>query len=149
AGWSYATTIVWDEDNVSTTAARGSPDSPSAPHIFARVEMVLVVCKGDWNLRRVAPHDLEHTEWLEWTNGVWRFPGERRAMGHPAPFPEELPRRLLKLFSFREDVVLDPFLGSGTTAVVCHQLGRTFYGFDTSADYVALARRRLVAELAA
>lgn len=149
AGWRYAATIIWDEDNTSKSVARGSVDSPSAPHVFARVETVLVMHKGEWNRHRIGPHDLEHDEWLAWTNGVWRFGGEHHALGHPAAFPEELPRRLLKLLSFRDDVVCDPFLGSGTTAVVAYRLARRFWGFDTSADYIRLARHRLHAEEAA
>lgn len=117
AGWQYRTTLVWNENNVSKTVARGSVDSPSAPHAFARVEVIVVMHKGEWNLRRVDAHDLQHDEWLEWTNGLWEFPGAHNP-DHPAPFPEELPRRCITLFSFKDAVVLDPFLGSGTTAVV-------------------------------
>lgn len=139
AGWSYRFTIIWNEANVSKSVARGTVDSPAAPHVMAPVETVLVMHKGVWNLRRQAPHDLSHEEWLDLTNGVWTFPGAFNPR-HPAPFPEELPRRCIKLLSFRGDVVLDPFLGSGTTAVVARALGRRFYGFDISPQYVADAR---------
>lgn len=148
AGWQYRTTIVWDEDNVSKSTARGSVDSPSSPHVFARVEVIVVMFKGEWNLRRNADHDLSHEDWLSWTNGMWKFPGVH-SQDHPAPFPETLPTRCITMFSFRDSVVLDPFVGSGTTAVAAYRLGRTFYGFDHSPRYVELAKARVVGEMAA
>lgn len=147
-GWEYETTVIWNEGNVSRSVARGSVDSPSAPHVMAPVETIIVCHKGDWNLGRVEPHDLLHEDWLAWTNGLWSFPGAS-STAHPAPFPEELPRRCISLLSFRDAVVCDPFVGSGTTAVVAYRLGRTFYGFDVSAHYVALARARVAREIAA
>lgn len=149
AGWAYQTTIVWNEGNTSKSIARGSVDSPSAPHVFARVETIIVCHKGEWNLRRIGSHDLAHDEWLAWTDGLWSFPGEGRDVGHPAAFPEELPRRCIKMFSFRDAVVCDPFVGSGTSAVVAHRMGRTFYGYDESAKYVAVARARVAQAIAA
>jgi site-specific DNA-methyltransferase (adenine-specific) len=148
AGWNYETTVIWNEGNVSRQLARGSVDSPGSPHIIAPVETIIVCSKGAWGLDRTGPHNLEHDDWLSWTNGLWTFPGARNDR-HPAPFPEELPRRCISLFSFRDAVICDPFLGSGTTAVVAHRLGRTFYGFDLSAQYVALARARVAREVAA
>lgn len=147
-GWLFEPTIIWNEDHVSKTVARGSQDSPAAPHVFARVETIVVAYKGEWNLHRIGPHDLTHDEWLDWTDGLWTFPGEHHP-DHPAVFPEELPRRCITLFSFRDAIVCDPFVGSGTTAVVAHRLGRTFYGFDLSAQYVALARARVAKGIAA
>lgn len=74
-------------------------------------------------------------------------PRESRAWeGHPAPFPAELPRRLIKLLSFPGDTVLDPFVGSGTSAVVATKLGRRVYGYDISETYVESARRRVAAQ---
>lgn len=146
-GWQYRWSIVWNEGNVSRSVARGSVDSASAPHVMAPVEMIAVFSHGDWG-RGPGDSDLTHAEWLEWTNGLWTFPGEsRRWEGHPAPFPLELPRRLVKLLSFRGDVVLDPFAGSGTTLLAAHQLGRVAVGVDVSPDYVASAKRRLAKEL--
>lgn len=150
AGWHYRTTVLWNKDNINDSTARGSVDSPSSPHVVSRVETILVCHKGDWNLHRVAPHNLTHEQWLEWTSGYWTFHAEqRRDIGHPAPFPEELALRCLALFSFRDAVVCDPFVGSGTTAVVAQRLGRTFYGFDHSQQYVNLARARVAKEIAA
>jgi DNA modification methylase len=113
--------------------------------------MIIVAYRGEWNLGRgvLVEEDREdhrlltHDEWLSWTNGVWSFSGVHRE-DHPAPFPEELPRRLIKLFSYPDAVVLDPFVGSGTSAAVSRDLGRTFYGFDHSPRYVQGARARVL-----
>lgn len=148
AGWQYRTSIVWTKGNghSSRSVARGSPDSPSAPAVMAPVEVILVCHKGDWNLRRVGPHDLTHDAWLTWTNGLWTFPGTSDPR-HPAPFPEELPRRCISLFSFRGDVVLDPFCGSGTTPAVAARLGRRVVAFDVSPGYVEHSRARVAGVL--
>lgn len=146
AGWSYRSTIVWAEGNVSKSTGRGSVDSASAPHVIAPVEMIALFSRGPWHRDPPAgrPSDLAHEDWLAWTNGLWQFGGETRAWeGHPAAFPEELPRRLIHLLSFPGDVVLDPFVGSGTTALVAWRLGRRAIGFDLSTAYIAAARRRL------
>lgn len=145
AGWAYRWAIVWNEGNVSKSVARGSIDSPAAPHVITPVEVIGVFYKGAWGRTSDAPADLEHDEWLEWTNGLWTFRGEGRAWeGHPAAFPEELPRRLIKLLSYPGDTVLDPFAGSGTTPLVAWQLGRVAIGFDHAPAYIDSARRRLV-----
>ena len=146
AGWSYRWAIVWNEGNVSKSVARGSIDSPAAPHVITPVEVVGVFYKGEWGRKSDTPADLDHDEWLEWTNGLWTFRGEGRAWeGHPAAFPEELPRRLIKLLSYPGDTVLDPFCGSGTTPLVANRLGRRAIGFDLDAGYIESARRRLTA----
>ena len=81
---------------------------------------------------------------------MWELrPEHARRVGHPAPFPVELPERLIQLYTYVGDVVLDPFLGSGSTAVAAVRSGRHYVGFDTDADYVALAQRRVDEERAA
>lgn len=149
-GWDYRCSIVWAEDNVNKSVARGSVDSPGAPHIMAPVEMIAIFHKGEWRRQSEERPDIRHADWLEWTNGLWRFSGESRAWeGHPAPFPEQLPRQLIQLLSFPGDTVLDQFLGSGTTAVAAWKASRHFVGFDVSEVYVASARRRLKAAIEA
>ena len=87
---------------------------------------------------------------MDWTLGLWSFNGQNTSQyGHPAPFPEELPRRLIKLFSFREDVVLDPFLGSGTTCRVAKNLGRRSIGVEHQPRLLPHRRRPLPAEVGA
>ena len=122
----------------------------------------------DWDVAHQAgyfrPHPI-YADWLMelleagwlyrqtivWNDGFWTFPGAHRiSEDHcPAPFPEELPRRCMRMFSFPNDVVLDPFLGSGTSGVVAAQCGRQFYGFDTSALYVEQSRERIADALRA
>jgi site-specific DNA-methyltransferase (adenine-specific) len=146
-GWAYRWTIVWLEENVSHRTGRGSVDSASAPHVIAPVEMIAVFYRGEWRREPPGPSDLAHADWLAWTDGLWRFGGESRPWGqHPAPFPLELPRRLITLLSFPGDTVLDPFVGSGTTAIAAHRLGRVAIGFDQAPEYIAAARRRFAAD---
>lgn len=144
AGWQYHTTIVWNEQNISRRTAWGSWMSPTAPFVTAPVEMVAVFFKGEWRRKRDGrTGDIERDEFLTWTLGTWDFTGESPArVGHPAPFPEELPYRLIKLYSFVEDTVLDPFTGSGTTAAVAKRLGRRAIGVEVDEGYCALATAR-------
>jgi site-specific DNA-methyltransferase (adenine-specific) len=144
AGWCYQTTIVWNEQNISRRTAWGSWLSPTAPFVTAPVEMVPVFFKEEWRRPRDGrTTDIQRDEFLAWTLGTWQFPGENPGkVAHPAPFPPELPRRLIKLYSFVEDTVLDPFLGSGTTCAVAKQLGRRSIGIDVDENYCRLAAER-------
>ncbi len=145
AGWRYQSTIIWNEQNISRRTAWGSWMSASAPFVIAPVEVVLVLCKDGWARREPGRlSDITREEFLAWTNAVWTFGGERATrIGHPAPYPVELPRRLLKLFSYVGDTVLDPFLGSGTTLVACRETGRRGIGVEIDPAYCELAARRV------
>ena len=145
AGWQYQTTIIWNEQNISRRTAWGSWMSPSAPFVTAPVEMIPVFYKDEWRRPRGDRQtDIEREEFLDWTLGVWwEFPGENpKKVGHPAAFPVELPRRLIKLYSYLDDVILDPFLGSGTTAVAAKLLGRRCIGVEIDCQYCELASNR-------
>ncbi len=143
-GWQYHTTIIWNEQNISRRTALGSWLSASAPFVIAPVEMIVVMFKHQWQKQSKGVSDITREEFLEWTNGVWAFSGEsRKKVGHPAPFPIELPRRCIKLFSYVGDVVLDPFVGSGTTLLACLQLRRIGIGVEISKTYCDLAVQRL------
>lgn len=150
AGFTYVTLISWDEDNVSKSIARGSVDSPSAPRVMNRQEAILVFCKGTYGRleevhRRGLTTDLTHEEWLGWTDGVWRIAGESHGWeGFAAAFPPELARRLITLFSFREDTIADPFAGSCTTGVVAMKLGRRALLSDIDPLQVESGKRRLM-----
>jgi site-specific DNA-methyltransferase (adenine-specific) len=113
--------------------------------VVAPVEMVAIFSKGPWRRDPTGrTWDLARHEWIEWTNGLWRLPGESDPWeGFEGAFPLELPRRLIKLLSFHDDLVLDPFLGSGTTAVAAARLGRRFVGYDISPAQIDSAKRRL------
>ena len=142
-GWQYFSTIVWNEQNISRRTAWGSWKSASAPYIIAPVEVIVLLYKDQWRKADRGRSDIERDEFIDWTNGVWTFNGERKSVGHPAPFPLDLPTRCIKLFSYVGDTVLDPFAGSGSTMLACQALGRRGIGVDVSSEYCALIRRRL------
>jgi len=144
-GWKYHATIVWNEQNISRRTAWGSWLSASAPFVIAPVEVILVLYKESWQKTNGSKKsDITRDEFLEWTNGVWNFSGEsKNKIGHPAPFPVELPKRCIKLFSFVGDTVLDPFLGSGTTLIACLENNRAGIGVEINKNYCELAARRL------
>lgn len=110
--------------------------------------MIAVLYKKRWKkLSGSGKSDITKEEFIEWTNGVWTFPGEsKKKVGHPAPFPSELPKRCIKLFSFVGDTVLDPFLGSGTTLVACALLNRRGIGVEIDKKYCELSKNRLIKE---
>jgi site-specific DNA-methyltransferase (adenine-specific) len=145
AGWTVKHNITWNESNISRRTAWGSWLLPSAPHVVNPTEMIVICHAGEY--RR--PHrgrrgDILPEEQRDWSLAMWSFAGANaRLVGHPAPFPEELPRRLIKLYSYPGDVVADPFAGSGTTCLVAARLKRQTLGVDRSATYVALAGQRL------
>jgi site-specific DNA-methyltransferase (adenine-specific) len=144
-GWKYHTTIIWNEQNISRRTAWGSWLSASAPFVIAPVEVIAVFYKKRWKKTSGSgKSDITRAEFLEWTNGVWNFSGEsKNKVGHPSPYPVELPRRCIKLFSFVGDMVLDPFLGSGTTLIACLLTGRKGIGVEIDENYCELAVKRL------
>ena len=144
-GWKYRTTIVWNEGNISKSAARGSFMSASSPNVISPVELIVVMYKDVWKKSYRGVSDISESEFVEWTNGLWSFSGERSSLvGHPAPFPIELPKRCIKLFSYKNDIILDPFMGSGTTLVASKILQRRSIGIDVSREYCELAFKRLL-----
>ena len=143
-GWRYFTTIIWNEGNISRRTAWGSWRSASAPYVIAPVEMIVVLYKNQWKKKSRGESDISRDDFMSWTNGVWTFNGEsKKRVGHPAPFPVELPRRCIQLFSYVGDTVFDPFLGSGTTLIASSLLGRKGVGVDIDSEYCALARDRI------
>ena len=144
-GWKYRTTIVWNEGNISKSSARGSFMSASSPHVISPTELIVVMYKEQWKKQSRGISDTTKEEFTEWTNGMWSFSGEsKKKIGHPAPFPIELPKRCIKLFSYKDDIVLDPFMGSGTTLVAANMFGRKAIGIEISREYCELAMHRLL-----
>lgn len=144
-GWRYHTTIIWNEQNISRRTAWGSWLSASAPFVIAPVETIVVLYKKTWKKTSGSrKSDISRDDFMNWTNGVWNFYGEsKNKVGHPAPFPVELPRRCIILFSFVGDTILDPFLGSGTTLIACIDTNRIGLGVEIDENYCKLAMRRL------
>lgn len=138
--------IIWNKAaSSSPSTAWGSWQSASNPVLRDVHEYILVFSKSSF---RRAGQGRESTitreQFLEWTKSVWTFPAvPARKIGHPAPFPEELPSRLIHMFTFKGDVVLDPFVGSGTTCLAARQTGRRYVGYDTSEEYIRMARQRI------
>jgi len=143
-GWKYFSTIIWNEQNISRRTAWGSWLNASAPYVIAPVEVIMVLYKERWKKNHKGKSDINRDEFIRWTNAVWDFSGESKTkIGHPSPFPVELPRRCIKLFSYVGDVVLDPFLGSGTTLIACLQTNRVGIGVEIDRKYCELAVKRL------
>lgn len=147
--------IVWVKaEGASGSCAWGSFCSPSNPSLRDLTERILVVSKGRFDRaltrqerqKKGYPHEptISKELFMEATLDVWRIRTESaKRVGHPAPFPVELPARLIELHTYKGDLVLDPFLGSGTTAVAAAKAGRSYVGFDTQPDYIRLADQRL------
>lgn len=145
-GFQYHSTIIWNEGNISRRTAWGSWMSASAPYVIAPVELIVVLYKKNWKkLSGSKVSDVGRQEFMDWTNGLWSFNGEsKKKIGHPAPFPIELPRRCVKLFSYVDDVVLDPFCGSGTTLIAAASNNRKGIGIDVDKKYCDLAQKRIL-----
>jgi site-specific DNA-methyltransferase (adenine-specific) len=145
-GYQYHSTIVWNEGNISRRTAWGSGMSASAPFVIAPVELIVVLYKHSWKkLGGSRISDVTRDEFMNWTNGLWTFNGEsKKKIGHPAPFPLELPLRCIKMFSYVGDTVLDPFLGSGTSLIASALLKRNGIGIDIDKRYCELAEKRIL-----
>jgi len=150
--------IVWQKgEGASGSCAWGSYRSASNPVLRDVTERVIIASKGRFDrslsVRDRSSQHLPHEstvstdDFLALTLDVWSIPPESaRRVGHPAPFPVELPAQLIRLLTFRDDLVLDPFMGSGSTLVAASTLGRRFVGYDLDPEYVALARARVAEE---
>jgi site-specific DNA-methyltransferase (adenine-specific) len=145
-GFNMRGEIIWNKGtSASSSTAWGSWQSATNPILRDIHEYILIFSKGDYNREKGKKVDtITKEQFLEWTKSVWTINAESaKRVGHPAPFPEELPYRLIQLYSFKEDVVLDPFMGSGTTAIAAIKSGRKFVGYEISKEYVELAEKRL------
>ncbi len=138
--------VIWNKgSSAGPSTAWGSWRSASNPTLRDVHEYVLVFSKETFSRNgQSGPATISREEFLEYTKSIWTFNAESaRRIGHPAPFPVELPRRLIELYSFQGDVVLDPFAGSGTTCLAALQSGRHYVGYERVKTYVALAERRI------
>lgn len=143
-GFDLRAEILWYKQTMGRRTAWGSWKSPANPHVIPSWEYVLVFSKGSDRLDgdpREA--DITGEEFQRYSDAFWEIPPERNRRGHPAPFPAELIRRLVKFYSYRGNTVLDMFGGTGTVAAVAYATGRRFISIDASAEYCALALERL------
>ena len=137
--------IIWQKGRgANGSCAWGSWRSARAPRLRDLHEYLLVFAKGSFTRPDKGTSNLSAEEFTESTLSVWEImPVSAKKVGHPAPFPVELANRVIKLYSYVDDVVLDPFIGSGTTAVAAKQNARHYVGFDISAEYCRLAEERI------
>ncbi len=144
-GWIPMTTIIWNKKNVSARTAWGSFNSPSSPSFPCPFEYILIFAKENTKLQEKGETDLTKEEFIKNAYGIWEFATEKASkIGHPAPFPIELPTRLMKMLSWTNSVVYDPFMGSGTTAIAAVQNNRTYIGSEISKEYCNIANERIL-----
>jgi site-specific DNA-methyltransferase (adenine-specific) len=151
--------VIWRKSaGASGNCAWGSFRAATNPVLRDVSERVVVASKGRFDRARTAreraaaglPHrsTISADEFMSATLDVWEIPPERATrVGHPAPFPVELPERLVQLYTYEDDLVLDPFMGSGSTLVAAARTGRRYVGYDLDPDYVAVARQRVASEV--
>lgn len=144
-GYLMRAEIIWRKGKgASGSCAWGSWKSPSNPVIRDVHEYCLCFSKGRFDRANRGEATISAEEFMESTLSVWEIPPESaRRVQHPAPFPVELPRRFIELFTYEGDLVLDPFLGSGSSAIAAFTSGRDYVGYDIDPDYIQLARERL------
>lgn len=151
--------LIWQKaEGASSSCAWGSFRSAANPVLRDISERVIVASKGRFDRARSVkqrgaeglPHEstVMTEDFLALTLDIWAIPPESaRRVGHPAPFPVELPEQLIRLYTFENDLVLDPFMGSGSALVAAARLGRRYVGYDLDPSYVGIARRRVAEAL--
>jgi len=139
--------IIWNKAaSASTSTAWGSWQSASNPTLRDTHEYILVFSKGTFKRAKMDGREstISKEEFLEFTKSVWDFMSESaKKVGHPAPFPVELPYRLIQLYTYSHEVVLDPFMGSGQTALAALKSGRRYVGYELNEEYLELAKSRI------
>lgn len=139
--------IIWDKaSSASTSTAWGSWQSATNPTLRDTHEYILVFSKGSFRRHKMDGRisTITKDQFLEYTKSVWAIPSESaRKVGHPAPFPVDLPNRLIQLYTFSNEIVLDPFMGSGQTAIAARKAGRHFIGYEINGEYLELANQRI------
>jgi site-specific DNA-methyltransferase (adenine-specific) len=150
-GFAMRGEIIWNKAaSASPSTAWGSWQSAANPILRDIHEYILIFSKGSYRRERTKEelpekhNTITKEQFMEWTKSIWTMNAESaRRIGHPAPFPEELPNRLIQLYSFTNDIILDPFMGSGTTAVAAVKAKRHYVGYDINEAYIQLANKRI------
>lgn len=140
--------IIWNKGaGAGVSMAWGSWKSASNPVLRDVHEYILVFSKGSFKRERTSQNSedtIEREQFMEWTKSVWTMTTESaKKIGHPAPFPVELPYRLIQLYTFKGDVILDPFMGSGSTAIAALKSHRYYVGYEIDPEYMKLAENRI------
>lgn len=139
--------IIWDKSaSAGGSCAWGSWMSASNPVLRDYHEYILIFSKDSYSKNKAQEKrdTIGHDEFIQWTQSVWRFPAvNAKRIGHPAPFPVELPHRLINLYTYEGDVVLDPFCGSGTTCIAAINNNRHYIGYDIKREYIELSQKRI------
>ncbi len=139
--------IIWNKGaGAGVSMAWGSWQSASNPVLRDVHEYILIFSKGSFKREKQAAQEdsIEKEQFMAWTKSVWTMKtASARKVGHPAPFPVELPYRLIQLYTFKDDVILDPFIGSGSTAIAALNASRHYIGYEIDPDYVKLAEERI------
>jgi modification methylase len=145
-GFNMRGEIIWNKAaSASPSTAWGSWQSAANPILRDIHEYILIFSKGDYKREKEdRQNTISKEQFIEWTKSIWTMNAESaRRVGHPAPFPEELPYRLIQLYSFKDDIILDPFMGSGTTGIAAIKCDRKFTGYEINPDYIKLSEKRL------
>jgi DNA modification methylase len=139
--------IIWNKaSSASGSTAWGSWCSPANPTLRDVHEYILIFSKAGFSRKNIEKRraTISREEFLELTKSVWNFPAVRaKQVGHPAPFPTELPYRLIQLYTYEEEIILDPFMGSGQTAIAALQADRDYIGYEVDEEYINLANKRI------
>ncbi len=139
--------IIWNKAaGAGVSMAWGSWQSASNPVLRDTHEYILIFSKGSFSRKKSEGKEntITREQFMEWTKSVWTMnPKSARKVGHPAPFPVELPFRLIQLYTFSGDIILDPFLGSGTTAIAALRAGRKYIGYENDPAYAQRAAERI------
>lgn len=134
AGLTIRDYMVWNQSNPGNDTAWGSFASASSPWLRHQTEVIIVGYNDQWKKLNKGESDISNRDFTRWTVDHWTMP-TARCKWHPAVFPEELPKRCIQLFSYVEDVILDPFVGSGTTLRVGRDLKRNVIGIEKQSEY--------------
>ena len=143
-GFKHHSMALWYDITLTKLTAWGSWMRASAPYVSAPFEGILILYKDSWKKLNKGVSTTTKEEFREFASGVWKFAPNRRG-DHPAPFPAKLAARCINGLSYVDDLVLDPFLGTGTTAVEAKRLGRHWLGIDISPEYIRLSSNKLEA----
>lgn len=150
-GFAMRGEIIWQKSaGAGTSTAWGSWMSASNPTLRDTHEYILIFSKGRFGRDvKQKTNTIKRDEFLECTKSVWEFaPESAKKVSHPAPFPVELPYRCIQLYTFKDDIVFDPFCGSGSTAIAAIRSKRNFLMIDSSKEYTEIAKKRIANEVA-